>query len=42
VIEDYVHENANKFASMLVLNLVTFAAIAFAAFCVVRLALGGA
>ena len=42
VIEDYVHEHANKFASIVVLNLVTFAAIAFGAFCVVRLALGGA
>lgn len=42
VIEDYVHEQTNKFASIVVLNLVTFAAIAFAAFCVVRLALGGA
>src|ERR1700712_470608 len=40
--DDYVHEHGNKFASILVLNLVTFAAIAFAAFCVVRLALGGA
>ena len=40
--EDYVHEHANKFASIVVLNLVTFAAVAFAAFCVVRLALGGA
>jgi succinate dehydrogenase / fumarate reductase membrane anchor subunit len=42
VIEDYVHENVNKFASIVVLNLVTFAAVAFAAFCLVRLALGGA
>src|ERR1700712_2988639 len=42
VIEGYFHEPANKFASILVLNLVPFAAIAFAAFCVVRLALGGA
>lgn len=42
VIEDYVHEHANKFASIVVLNLVTFAAAGFAAFCVVRLALGGA
>ena len=42
VIEDYVHGHTNKFASIVVLNLVTFAAIAFAAFCVVRLALGGA
>lgn len=40
--EDYVHEHANKFASILALNLVTFAAVGFAAFCVVRLALGGA
>ncbi len=42
VIEDYVHEHANKFACIVLLNLVTFAAVAFAAFCLVRLALGGA
>jgi len=42
VIEDYVHEEANKFASLLALNLVCFAAAAFGLFCVVRLALGGA
>ena len=42
VIEDYVHEDANKFASMTLLNLVTFAAAAFGLFCVIRLALGGA
>lgn len=42
VIEDYVHEDANKFASMILLNLVTFAAAAFGLFCVIRLALGGA
>lgn len=42
VLEDYVHEDANKFASMTVLNLVTFAAAAFGLFCVIRLALGGA
>lgn len=42
VIEDYVHEHANKFASIVVLNLVTFAAVAFTAFCLVRLALGAA
>lgn len=42
VIEDYVHDHANKFASIVALNLVTFAAAGFAAFCVVRLALGGA
>ena len=42
VIEDYVHEDANKFASTTLLNLVTFAAAAFGLFCVIRLALGGA
>lgn len=42
VIEDYVHEDANKFASIVALNLVTFAAAAFGLFCVIRLALGGA
>lgn len=42
VIEDYVHEDANKFASMVALNLITFAAAAFGLFCVIRLALGGA
>jgi len=42
VIEDYVHEEGNKFASLLALNMVCFAAAAFGLFCVVRLALGGA
>ena len=42
VIEDYVHEEANKFASITALNLITFAAAAFGLFCVIRLALGGA
>jgi len=42
VLEDYVHEDANKFASIVALNLVTFAAAAFGLFCVIRLALGGA
>lgn len=42
VIEDYVHDHTNKFASIVLLNLATFAAVAFAAFCLVRLALGGA
>jgi succinate dehydrogenase / fumarate reductase membrane anchor subunit len=42
VIEDYVHEEGNKFASLVALNLVCFAAGAFGLFCVVRLALGGA
>jgi succinate dehydrogenase / fumarate reductase membrane anchor subunit len=42
VIEDYVHEHANKFATLTVLNLLAFAAAAFGLFCVIRLALGGA
>jgi len=42
VIEDYVHDDANKFASLLALNLVCIAAAAFGLFCVARLALGGA
>jgi succinate dehydrogenase / fumarate reductase membrane anchor subunit len=41
VVEDYVHDHANKFAVLALLNLVAFAAIAFAAFCIVRLALVG-
>lgn len=40
LIEDYVHEHANKFAAMAALNLAAFAAAAFGLFCVVRLALG--
>lgn len=40
--EDYVHDHANKFAAVMALNLITFAAVGFTAFCVVRLALGGA
>jgi succinate dehydrogenase / fumarate reductase membrane anchor subunit len=42
VLEDYVHEEGNKFASLIALNLIAFAAAAFGLFCVVRLALGGA
>ena len=42
VIEDYVHEHANKVAAMTALNLVAFASAAFGLFCVIRLALGGA
>jgi succinate dehydrogenase / fumarate reductase membrane anchor subunit len=42
VIEDYVHEQANKFACITLLNLLAFAGAAFGLFCVVRLALGGA
>ena len=42
MIEDYVHEPANKFACVAALNLVAFAGAAFGLFCVVRLALGAA
>jgi len=42
VIEDYVHEDANKFATLVALNLFAFAGGAFGLFCVLRLALGGA
>jgi succinate dehydrogenase / fumarate reductase membrane anchor subunit len=42
VVEDYVHENANKFAAITLLNLLAFAGGAFGLFCVIRLALGGA
>lgn len=40
MLEDYIHEHANKFACMAALNLAAFAAAAFGLFCVVRLALG--
>ena len=40
VVEDYVHEHANKFACIAALNLAAFAGAAFGLFCVVRLALG--
>lgn len=42
VVEDYVHEHANKFAAIVLLNLATFGGAGFALFCIVRLALGGA
>jgi succinate dehydrogenase / fumarate reductase membrane anchor subunit len=42
VIEDYVHEHANKVVAITLLNLLAFAGAAFGLFCVVRLALGGA
>lgn len=42
VIEDYVHENGTKFGSIIVLNLIAFAAAAYGLFCILRLALGGA
>ena len=40
MLEDYIHEHANKFACMAALNLAAFAGAAFGLFCVVRLALG--
>lgn len=40
MLEDYVHEHANKFACIAALNLAAFAGAAFGVFCVVRLALG--
>ncbi|MFC0205484.1 succinate dehydrogenase, hydrophobic membrane anchor protein [Novosphingobium soli] len=40
LVEDYVHEHANKFACTAVLNLAVCAGIAFGVFCIVRLALG--
>jgi succinate dehydrogenase / fumarate reductase membrane anchor subunit len=40
MVEDYVHEHANKFACIAALNLAAFAGAAFGVFCVVRLALG--
>jgi len=40
LVEDYVHEHANKFACIAALNLTAFAGAAFGVFCVVRLALG--
>lgn len=42
MIEDYVHEHANKFACIAGLNLIAFAGAGFGLFCVIRLALGGA
>lgn len=42
LIEDYVHEHANKFACMALLNLSAFAGSAFGLFSIVRLALGAA
>ena len=40
--EDYVTDNANKFAVMAALNLLTFAGAAFGLLSVARIALGGA
>jgi succinate dehydrogenase / fumarate reductase membrane anchor subunit len=40
LVEDYVHEHANKFACIAALNLAAFAGAAFGVFSIVRLALG--
>jgi len=40
LVEDYVHEHANKFACIAALNLAACAGIAFGVFSIVRLALG--
>lgn len=40
VIEDYVHEAGSKFATILLLNLLTFAGAGFGLFCIARLAFG--
>ena len=40
--EDYVHTPGNKFAVLALLNIATIGGGAFALFCIVRLAIGGA
>jgi succinate dehydrogenase / fumarate reductase membrane anchor subunit len=40
VIEDYVHEEGNKFLSLLLLNFAAVAAASFALFAVLKIALG--
>jgi len=40
LIEDYLHETANKVWAMTLLNLAAFAGAAFGLLCVIRLALG--
>jgi succinate dehydrogenase / fumarate reductase membrane anchor subunit len=42
LIEDYVHEHANKYACITLLNLATFAGGTFGLFAIVRIALGAA
>ena len=42
LIEDYVHDAGTKFGLFALLNLTVFAGVAFALFCIARLALGGA
>jgi succinate dehydrogenase / fumarate reductase, membrane anchor subunit len=40
MIEDYVHAPAPKFAALLVLNLLVFAAAGFGLFCIARIVIG--
>lgn len=40
IVGDYVHDEGNKFAAILALNLATFGAAAFGLFCIARLAFG--
>ena len=40
--EDYVHDEGNKFASLIALNALPLLASVFGLICVVRIALGGA
>lgn len=42
VLEDYVHDHANKFACIAALNLAAFGGAGFGLFSIVRLALGAA
>ncbi len=42
LIEDYVHEHANKYACLTLLNLAAVAGTAFGLFAIVRIALGAA
>lgn len=41
VVEDYVHEEGNKFFSILLINFLSIAGAAFALFAVLKIALGG-
>ncbi|MFO1256673.1 MAG: succinate dehydrogenase, hydrophobic membrane anchor protein [Sphingomonadaceae bacterium] len=42
LIEDYVHDHANKAIALVALNLLSFAGAAFGLLCVLRIALGAA
>ncbi len=41
LVEDYLHDAANKFAAITALNLAAFGGAGFALFCIIRIALGG-